>query len=506
MASNKSLNLTELFYKKSETRTRTEITQEIQDSIRDSPIIQGKVNKTDIVDDLVSVDTDKPLSAKQGKVLKDLSDTKASTTELNNLETSIDSRIDGVDAEIDSLETALASKVDKITGKVLSSNDYTTAEKEKLAGIDIGANRTVVDSALNPASTNPVQNKVICANFYDKADIIELLNNIETGHGKLLTIVLDEETGDLIVDDDGFDYYTKDEVDTGFTVNVEKQSSAESGYLATYVVKQGGAVVGAKINIPKDFLVKSASVKTATEPIPGTDIVAGDKYIDFVINSKSSTGTDEHLYLNVKSLSDVYTADESTLTLSNGNVFSIKSVPVSLINGVLPANQVTHQDITGKEDKTNKVSSWNTTPNNTRYPSEKLVKDSLDGKSNTGHGHVVADISDFPATMPPSTHKHNIADVNNLQTALDGKSATGHKHTKADITDFTHNHTTNEITDFPSTMPPSTHQHPISEVTNLQSALNGKLDSSEYSTVTLAVVFEDGTQKSYDLVHHTPTS
>lgn len=45
-----------------------------------------------------------------------------------------------------------------------------------------------------------------------------------------------------------------------------------------------------------------------------------------------------------------------------------------------------HQDITGKEDNTNKVTSWNDTPNNTRYPSEKLVKDSLDqkiSKSNT---------------------------------------------------------------------------------------------------------------------------
>lgn len=39
-----------------------------------------------------------------------------------------------------------------------------------------------------------------------------------------------------------------------------------------------------------------------------------------------------------------------------------------------------HQDITGKEDISNKVSSWSSTTNNTRYPTEKLVKDSLDGK------------------------------------------------------------------------------------------------------------------------------
>ena len=39
-----------------------------------------------------------------------------------------------------------------------------------------------------------------------------------------------------------------------------------------------------------------------------------------------------------------------------------------------------HQDISGKENVSNKTSSWNSSPNNTRYPTEKLVKDSLDSK------------------------------------------------------------------------------------------------------------------------------
>ena len=39
-----------------------------------------------------------------------------------------------------------------------------------------------------------------------------------------------------------------------------------------------------------------------------------------------------------------------------------------------------HQDISGKENVSNKTSSWNSSPNNTRYPTEKLVKDGLDGK------------------------------------------------------------------------------------------------------------------------------
>ena len=57
--------------------------------------------------------------------------------------------------------TALGNKVDKVSGKGLSENDYTTAEKQKLAGIETGANKTVVDSSLSSSSLNPVQNKVI---------------------------------------------------------------------------------------------------------------------------------------------------------------------------------------------------------------------------------------------------------------------------------------------------------------------------------------------------------
>ena len=52
-------------------------------------------------------------------------------------------------------------KVDKITGKGLSTNDYTTAEKTKLTNIELEANKTIVDDALDAESENPVQNKVI---------------------------------------------------------------------------------------------------------------------------------------------------------------------------------------------------------------------------------------------------------------------------------------------------------------------------------------------------------
>ena len=113
--------------------------------------------------------------------------------------------------------------------------------------------------------------------------------------------------------------------DFGGVVTVEQQSTAETGYLTTYVVKQNGTQVGSKINIPKDYLVKSATVETcdtANSPVSGYNV--GDKYLDFIVNTKDNSGTDEHLYILVNDLVDNYTADNSTLQLSN-NQFSVKT-------------------------------------------------------------------------------------------------------------------------------------------------------------------------------------
>lgn len=70
-----------------------------------SAITTDKVSIEDIIDNLTTNSTDKPLSAAQGMRLKELVD----------------------------------AKVNKVEGKGLSSNDYTDAEKTKLAGIQEGA-------------------------------------------------------------------------------------------------------------------------------------------------------------------------------------------------------------------------------------------------------------------------------------------------------------------------------------------------------------------------------
>ncbi|MBQ9024846.1 MAG: hypothetical protein IJ104_00490 [Methanobrevibacter sp.] len=117
--------------------------------------------------------------------------------------------------------------------------------------------------------------------------------------------------------------------DLGGVVTVEKQATADSNYTATYVVKQNGTQVGSKINIPKDYLVKSATLETVgatpSEEESAAGLNTGDKYILFIVNTQESDDPTD-LILPVNDLIDTYNADNSTLELnSQNNTFSIKN-------------------------------------------------------------------------------------------------------------------------------------------------------------------------------------
>ena len=112
-------------------------------------------------------------------------------------------------------------------------------------------------------------------------------------------------------------------LDKASQVTVEKLAATEEGYIASYAVKQNGTQVGATINIPKDYLVKNAELKTCTEvdqPVEGYKI--GDKYMDFTINTVEGSGNKSHIYINVNELFDAYTSgseasDTVVITVNN---------------------------------------------------------------------------------------------------------------------------------------------------------------------------------------------
>ena len=124
----------------------------------------------------------------------------------------------------------------------------------------------------------------------------------------------------------------------GIEYSIVRESTPDTGYFATYQLYgqvSGGTpapIVGStKINIPKDYLVKSGTVDTVTaadkavggkfENDPNFQI--GDKYIDFVVNVKDPAQvTDEHIYINVKDLVDVYTGGDG-VAIDASNVISV---------------------------------------------------------------------------------------------------------------------------------------------------------------------------------------
>lgn len=119
------------------------------------------------------------------------------------------------------------------------------------------------------------------------------------------------------------------------SVKLFQKATPNVGYLKTYVLAFGVSqysevtaqnTIG-EIDIPKDFLVKSGAVQVvATADTPYTGAVAGDKYLDFVVNTKDSvsgTETDSHIYIPVTDLVSVYTGSNS-IDVSNDNIISLK--------------------------------------------------------------------------------------------------------------------------------------------------------------------------------------
>jgi hypothetical protein len=90
-------------------------------------------------------------------------------------------------------------------------------------------------------------------------------------------------------------------------------TTTTEGYLKTYTFTQGETEIG-KIDIPKDFLVKSGSlVKNPAGQDEGT-------YIALVLNTKSGDEADSTIYIKVTDLIDVYegfVGDEVTVKVED---------------------------------------------------------------------------------------------------------------------------------------------------------------------------------------------
>lgn len=134
-------------------------------------------------------------------------------------------------------------------------------------------------------------------------------------------------------------------VQTAGAVNVVKDAEA-SEYAAVYHIQQNGINVGVPINVPKDYLVKSAEIKECVEiDVPTAGLQVGDKYIDFIINSVSGEGNESHIYLRIQDLIDDFTvaagATEVQLAIS-----PTREVSASLVDGGISTGKIADKAVT----------------------------------------------------------------------------------------------------------------------------------------------------------------
>lgn len=128
--------------------------------------------------------------------------------------------------------------------------------------------------------------------------------------------------------------------------SIEKQVTAEEGYLASYklkkVVGDEETYVGDTINIAKDLVIQSASLEVVVETnVPYAGAVIGDPYIKMVFNDANAS----NLYIPVKGLVDTYTAGTGIEIVDNkiGVKLAENTHGLVAVDGALTLNLATRK-------------------------------------------------------------------------------------------------------------------------------------------------------------------
>lgn len=220
------------------------------------------------------------------------------------------------------VDAALATKVDKVSGKGLSTNDYTSDEKTKLAGIDEGANKTVVDAAMSSTSTNPVQNKTVnsaLSNKVDKVDGKELSSNDYTDAEKTKLEGIEEKANNYTLPNATSSTLGGVKVGTNISVSNGTISVATGTTSAVGVVKLENAASASTTTAATPAAVKAvkdiADAKAAkATTLSGYGIT--DAYTKTEIDNKVSSA------LHYKGSKDTY-ADLPTTGNTTGDVWNV---------------------------------------------------------------------------------------------------------------------------------------------------------------------------------------
>lgn len=350
-----------------------------------------------------------------------------------------------------------------VSGKVDSSDVYTKTQTYTKGEVDTELNKKLDASAYTPTdlsaySTTEQMNSAISSAVAPKANSADL-----TAHtaDKAIHVTANERSKWNAVSGkaDSSDVYTKTEIDNkGYLT--EHQSLTAYSTTSQVEAKISAATTGKADSSTVTSLNDSLTAHTANETI---HITADErnawnaKAEVSQIPTKVSQLNNDKNFISYAKYDDAakkinFYADSASTATSVVSIDATAFVKDGMVNSASVSGSnlvITFNTDAGKDNIAIPISSIFNANNyyttaNTYNKTE--VDNKLAGKSNTGHTHVISEVTGLQSALDgksPTSHTHVISGVTGLQAALDGKSNTGHIHA-------------------------------ISDVTNLQSALDGK--------------------------------
>ena len=314
------------------------------------------------------------------------------------------------------VKDSLDGKVDKVEGKGLSTEDYTTAEKTKLAGIAAGA-----EVNQNAFSNVKVGSTTIAAD--SKTDTLEIAGGTgidadgDTADGKV-TLSLNSATQLSLGKADSAVQSVKingggELKDASGNVNIplavatgstgakagalsadDKKKLNDLGTAASRNVPASGNAGNDEVVLGSDTRLSAGASAVQDVTVDGTSVVNSSKVAVVPNASTSAKGavqlagsigatvaSENNKAATEKAVRDAINALDSNKTSTDGTNVQVK---VTETDGKISAVNITTDNT---ENRNNKVTAWSETTTDAHYPSEKLVKSSLDGKASSTHTH-----------------------------------------------------------------------------------------------------------------------
>lgn len=186
-------------------------------------------------------------------------------------------------------------------------------------------------------------------------------------------------------------------------IKVGEKSLDLSEYVNELVTSGTGDYVVSVTKSGQQLTIQKGSLPSASTSQAGIVQLAGS--IGATVSSENNKAATE------KAVRDAINALDSNVTSADGTNVQVK---VTVTDGKVTAVNVTTDNT---ENKNNKVYSFQATPDDTHYPSEKLVKDSLDGKADKVGGATAGNFATFDSSG-------NIADTGKSESSLSVLEAT----------------------------------------------------------------------------------